>query len=470
MSWKRREVVLSILVVAALWFIDAMMAEITYALWFVDPPIGVEFSDYPVDTIWTVTENGGRVDWSHSGNNLIAFDRVGADGFYDVYIMTPEGEEVVCLTDRPGFVPQKHNGQPVWHLSGHYIVFQAEKDENFDPDDRHFVSSEVSTPGRGWNCDLWCVDLQDTSFTRLTNLPTRKTYSDTTPTSGVLHPHFSHDGTKLLWSELLNGEADLGGRGDWGQWRLNLSKFVVDSSGPRLDSTEHFEPGEATFYESHGFSPDDSLIIFSGNLEPGQHQIYMDIYSMNIYTHELKRLTFTTEDVWDEHAHYSLDGREIVWMCSEGYSFIPDQWRATLSTDYWLMNADGSDKNRLTYFNELGHPEHTGERVIMADCSWSPDGGRLVGFGAFVDTALGTGKWKIVMIEFEGMAGSRGDVNRDGQINILDVLKAVTIILEIEPPTDYEIWAADCNGDETIDVLDLVGIVNVILGIGLCSP
>jgi Tol biopolymer transport system component len=426
-------------------------------------------SDIMVDTIWTVTDDGGRLDWSHSGNNRIAFDRVGEDGFYDVYVMTPEGEDVVCLTDKPGLLPQRHNGQPVWHPGGRYIVFQAEKDSAFDPADRHYQVSWLSQPGRGWNCDLWCVDLEDTSFARLTNLPTRKDSTDTTPTSGALHAHFSHDGNLLLWSELLNGEAYLWGRGNWGQWRMNISRFVVTDGIPKLESTRHFERGEfgdATFYETHGFSPDDSLIIFSGNLQPGQHQTYLDIYTVNIYTDALQRLTFTTEDIWDEHAHFSPDGGKIVWMTSEGYTFDPDQWRATLQTDYWIMNGDGSEKTRLTFFNKPGYPEYTGDRVIMADCSWSPDGMRLVAVGAFADSTVWEGRWRIVMIEFL----ERGDVDGSGEVNILDVLRAVNIILQIDPPPSQdELWAADQNEDGTIDILDVIGIVKIILGIGAYS-
>ncbi len=36
-------------------------------------------------------ERGGRVDWSHSGNNMIVFDKKGADGYYDVYVMRADG-------------------------------------------------------------------------------------------------------------------------------------------------------------------------------------------------------------------------------------------------------------------------------------------------------------------------------------------------------------------------------------------
>lgn len=65
----------------------------------------------------------------------------------------------------------------------------------------------------------------------------------------------------------------------------------------------------------------------------------------------------------------------------------------------------------------------------------------------------------------------KGDLNGDGMINVLDVIRAVNIILELPPePTEQELWAADCNGDGVVNILDVVGIVNVILGTGTCSP
>ncbi|MFQ6093570.1 MAG: choice-of-anchor Q domain-containing protein, partial [bacterium] len=70
-----------------------------------------------------------------------------------------------------------------------------------------------------------------------------------------------------------------------------------------------------------------------------------------------------------------------------------------------------------------------------------------------------------------GVEDKKGDINGDGQVDVLDVVRAVNIILEIDlPPTEYELWAADCNGDEEVNVLDVVGIVNVILGTGSCTP
>ena len=66
-------------------------------------------------------------------------------------------------------------------------------------------------------------------------------------------------------------------------------------------------------------------------------------------------------------------------------------------------------------------------------------------------------------------SGTKGDVNNDSKINILDVIKAINLKinnLDFRP----EAWAADCNGDGKIDIIDILGIVNVILNIGTCPP
>ena len=58
----------------------------------------------------------------------------------------------------------------------------------------------------------------------------------------------------------------------------------------------------------------------------------------------------------------------------------------------------------------------------------------------------------------------KGDVNEDGVIDVIDVIRVVNIILGLgNPPTDNELWAADCTEDDAINVLDLVCVVNIIL-------
>jgi Zn-dependent metalloprotease len=58
----------------------------------------------------------------------------------------------------------------------------------------------------------------------------------------------------------------------------------------------------------------------------------------------------------------------------------------------------------------------------------------------------------------------RGDVNADGDLNVLDILIIGNIILEEYNPTPYEEWAADLNDDGEIDILDATKLANIILG------
>lgn len=67
--------------------------------------------------------------------------------------------------------------------------------------------------------------------------------------------------------------------------------------------------------------------------------------------------------------------------------------------------------------------------------------------------------------------GLKGDVNLDCTVNVLDVVPSVNIILQKQPiPTECELWAADCSKDKIVTVQDLTSIVNAIIGIGTCPP
>ena len=57
-----------------------------------------------------------------------------------------------------------------------------------------------------------------------------------------------------------------------------------------------------------------------------------------------------------------------------------------------------------------------------------------------------------------------GDINNDSSINILDIVNIVNIILEIYIPDECQQLASDLNVDSTINILDIILIVNIILG------
>ena len=57
---------------------------------------------------------------------------------------------------------------------------------------------------------------------------------------------------------------------------------------------------------------------------------------------------------------------------------------------------------------------------------------------------------------------SKGDVNMDGVLDVLDIVTIVNIIFETIDPDDYEVWASDYNSDGEINIMDIVQIVNCI--------
>jgi hypothetical protein len=58
-----------------------------------------------------------------------------------------------------------------------------------------------------------------------------------------------------------------------------------------------------------------------------------------------------------------------------------------------------------------------------------------------------------------------GDVNHDLTINVLDIVNLVNYILGSNMPSECEFYASDLNGDGILNVLDIVQLVNQILGV-----
>ena len=65
----------------------------------------------------------------------------------------------------------------------------------------------------------------------------------------------------------------------------------------------------------------------------------------------------------------------------------------------------------------------------------------------------------------DGNSGSnlQGDVNQDGTVNILDIILLVNIILGYYEANELELWLADLNSDGAINILDIIAIANIIL-------
>ena len=75
-----------------------------------------------------------------------------------------------------------------------------------------------------------------------------------------------------------------------------------------------------------------------------------------------------------------------------------------------------------------------------------------------VEAALDDFKLEIIGYEF-----MEGDLNFDSSLDILDIVLLVNIIFEEFEPSQNQLDAADLNEDTIIDVIDIVTLVNLIL-------
>ncbi len=182
-----------------------------------------------------------------------------------------------------------------------------------------------------------------------------------------------------------------------------MGDYVIHDGTPQLSNITSYKPGGEVIglRETHGFSPNDEKIIFSSIHDHGNWWA-PDIYILELSTGATQRLT-STADHWDEHAQISPDGKKIAWITSEGFKEFSGDSRNEL----WIMNADGSDKRRLTYFNQQGQLGYTGYGVACGDSVWSANGERLALYRILIgkynpeSAANPNTTTEIVMLEFD---------------------------------------------------------------------
>ncbi len=340
-------------------------------------------SQYPegqedlVKSVTVIEESGGRVSWSYNGE-WISIDQQDSAGFYDVYVMGPDKSEKRCLTCGKSGVPQKHNGSPEFHPSGKYIVFTAEKQN-------HRGSSNFSRPGQGVYNDIWLAAVDGSKFWKIVDVPND-------PNGGTVHPHFSKDGKKISWSVMYEKfKRAFDWKNTVGSWHLKSADFEVSEAGPKLINIRNHDPKIKAFYENHGFSNDGSKIVFSGSHE-AKGLLDHDLYIVELATGKITNMSGKEgkESAYDEIAQYSPDGTKIVWGTNRN--------NKNKGMDYWVMDADGTNQKRLTWFN---HPTKNkflpkDQAYTAVDFSFHPDGKRIlariftdwvkqVGFTAMID-------------------------------------------------------------------------------------
>lgn len=316
--------------------------------------VHVNAQDLRVTSSHLTLSGAARVSWG-SHNNLLAFDRVSANGFYDVYTSQPDGSGVSCLTCNAPNLPPYNKGNPEWHPSNAFLAIQVQQSSAFD--------QNTASPGVGVKNDLYIADASGKNYWPVTqNAP------------GVLHPRFSHDGNRLLWVQRTSAPLS-------NAWNLMLADFSIVNNAPQITNIQSLPPCQQNvFCETGGFSADDSAVFFTGALD-GQGMDGIDIYSYNLSTRALVNLTNSPAN-WDEFPTSVPGVAKIVW--TSGSNTIDG-----LETEYWMMNDDGSNRIQLTYFNDARSSNWYLGPVSVAKFSWSPDASSLAAYLIPYGSSLG---------------------------------------------------------------------------------
>jgi len=152
----------------------------------------------------------------------------------------------------------------------------------------------------------------------------------------------------------------------------------------------------------------------------------------------------------------SIGGRKTIPNTSDNIEatneftdYIQVNWTSTEDTQYYYLYRDTSlltilpSGQPLEYIDEFVDINQIYEYCIESinDCGasdWICSSGSLA-------------------------AGNIGDINLDQQIDVLDIVILLNFILELQTPTNEQLWLSDINGDEVLNVLDIVSLVSYIL-------
>ena len=182
-----------------------------------------------------------------------------------------------------------------------------------------------------------------------------------------------------------------------------------------------------------------------GDVDGGETVLYSETYNLEQYPDVLLSYWrwYTNDlgnnpgsDFWNVQA--SSDGG-VSWVDLEYTSISMNQWyeRRFVLSDY------------IDLSNEVQF------RYIASDLLNAGDVGSG---GSLVEAALDDFKLEIINIQAQF-----GDINYDGSIDVLDAIIAVSIVLGEYLPSNEQFENLDFNNDQLITVQDIVNLVNIII-------
>jgi hypothetical protein len=285
-------------------------------------------------------------------NDRIFVNRRGTNGLWGAYSILPNGHDEICITcHRPAFAgvgAQTNRGASDVSPDGRYVLLVVEQGAHPGS-----VGATETQPGKGVYNDIWLATADGSRAWRLTDIPT-------SPNDGIIWPRFNRTGTQIVWSQMYQG-ADL--HHPLGQWAMKIADLRWHAGTPNLAAVRTYDPQRGHFYEPYQFSPDDRRILFASDIDVASGFLSPSAFNAQIWTinaaglDDLQRVTPRDRlhgafSDYNEFAFY-LPGDSSRILVARTFK------SAAHGLDYWTMNLDGSDAQRLTFTNQPG-AEHLG--------------------------------------------------------------------------------------------------------------
>jgi Tol biopolymer transport system component len=299
-------------------------------------------------TIWKDSAIGAIYN---KATATVAYGKPDKTGCYKIYLSDSSGNNERALTF-PGWKKDRHQWAEEWHPSGEFLFCYVEK-ADYVKEKGHKRKAVDAIPGYGAYTDLWLVTRDGSKAWPLTDLP--NAYS-----SGIIHSAISDDGKMFAWSERIRSPKFTDMNMAAGSYVIRVADFVFDSV-PHFENIRTFQPGNVdAANELDAISKDKTTIAFYSTFE-SKNLFATPVYTLNIVTGEIRKLT---DESFAQAPTYTPSGNKIVYMTGAGCDIFPFEIQGA---DWWMMNPDGSNKQRLTWMNKKNHA-HSVNHYRLAGC------------------------------------------------------------------------------------------------------
>jgi hypothetical protein len=290
------------------------------------------------------------VAWA--SDDRIFVNRRGANGLWGAYSLLPDGHDQICITCHlPAFAgvgAQTNRGVSDLSPDGRYVLLVVEQGAHPGS-----IGATETQPGKGVYNDIWLATANGRRAWRLTTIPT-------SPNDGIIWPRFNRTGTEIVWSQMYEA-ADL--HHPLGQWALKTATLRWDAGAPHLAAVRTYDPQRGHFYEPYQFSPDDQRIIFASDINVARGFLSPPAFNAQIWTIDAAGLDDRRRVTPPDRLHGAFsDYNEFAfYLPGDSHRILVARTfqSAAHGLDYWTMNLNGSDAQRLTFTNQRG-AEHLG--------------------------------------------------------------------------------------------------------------